>query len=126
MGGLVSVHDPYVKSWSEFEDQDADAHGKKQFFRNQDGLSKLEVSSDLPMSLQGVDAVVLAVPHSEYLDLNPEVMVNLVGGPFALVDCFCILEDDVIRRYIELGCEVKGLGRGHIKRIKDSVKKDDS
>ncbi len=39
---------------------------------------------------------------------------------------FFILEDDVIRRYIELGCEVKGLGRGHIKRIKDSVKKDNS
>ena len=126
MGGLVSVHDPYVKSWSEFEDQDIDAHGKKQFFRNQDGLSKLEVNSDLPMSLRGVDAVVLAVPHSEYLDLDPEVMVNLVGGPFALVDCFCILDDDVIRRYIELGCEVKGLGRGHIKRIKESVKKDNS
>ena len=26
-----------------------------------------------------------------------------------------------IRRYLELGCEVKGMGRGHIKRIKDSV-----
>jgi hypothetical protein len=123
MGGLVSVHDPYVKNWSEFEEQDSDAHGKKQFFRNQDGLASIEVNSDLPMSLSGVDAVVLAVPHSEYLDLDPEVMVNLVGKPFALVDCFCILEDDVIRRYIELGCEVKGLGRGHIKRIKDSVHK---
>jgi len=27
-----------------------------------------------------------------------------------------------IRRYFELGCEVKGLGRGHIKRIKDDVR----
>ena len=29
--------------------------------------------------------------------------------------------DDQIRRYLELGCEVKGMGRGHIKRIKDSI-----
>jgi len=125
MGGLVSVHDPYVKNWPEFEEQDSDIHGKKQFFRNQDVLSSIEVSSDFPMSLSGVDAVVLAVPHSEYLDLDPEVMVNLVGRPFALIDCFCILNDDTIRRYIELGCEIKGLGRGHIKRIKDSVHKGD-
>ena len=121
MGALVSVHDPYVKTWVEFENQDADSHSKMQFFRNQEGLSDIEVTSDLPMSLSGVDAVVLAVPHAEYLDLDPEVMVNLVGKPFAIIDCFCILDDDTIRRYIELGCEVKGLGRGHIKRIKDSV-----
>jgi hypothetical protein len=24
-------------------------------------------------------------------------------------------------RYLELGCDVKGMGRGHIKRIKDSI-----
>jgi hypothetical protein len=28
------------------------------------------------------------------------------------------LEDETIQRYFELGCEVKGLGRGHINRIK--------
>ena len=42
--------------------------------------------------------------------------------PVALIDCFGILSDDKIRRYLELGCEVKGLGRGHIKRIKDTVR----
>ena len=44
------------------------------------------------------------------------------GRPVAVIDCFGILDDAGIRRYFELGCEVKGLGRGHIKRIKDSVK----
>jgi hypothetical protein len=29
-----------------------------------------------------------------------------------------------IRRYFELGCEVKGLGRGHVKRIKDSIREE--
>jgi len=38
------------------------------------------------------------------------------------VDCFGILSDDKIRRYFELGCEVKGLGRGHIQRIKEDVR----
>jgi len=33
-----------------------------------------------------------------------------------------ILNDEKIKRYFELGCEVKGLGRGHVKRIKDAVK----
>jgi hypothetical protein len=42
--------------------------------------------------------------------------------PVAVIDCFGILDDAAIRRFFELGCEVKGLGRGHIKRIKDTVK----
>jgi len=40
----------------------------------------------------------------------------------AIIDCFGILDDDKIKRYFELGCEVKGLGRGHVKRIKDQVR----
>jgi hypothetical protein len=42
-----------------------------------------------------------------------------------VVDCFGILDDDRIARYLELGCDVKGLGRGHIKRIKESLRKGD-
>ena len=48
-------------------------------------------------------------------------MATIAGRPFAVVDCFCVLDDEKIRRYLELGCEVKGMGRGHIKRIKDSI-----
>ena len=36
---------------------------------------------------------------------------------------FLSLFNDKIKRYFELGCKVKGLGRGHVKRIKDAVKK---
>ena len=43
-------------------------------------------------------------------------------GPLAVVDCFGILSDDAIRRYFELGCEVKALGRGHIQRLKEEVR----
>lgn len=41
---------------------------------------------------------------------------------FAVIDCFGILDDGKIRRYLELGCEVEGLGRGHIKRPKEEIK----
>jgi len=45
-------------------------------------------------------------------------------GPVAVIDCFGILDDEKIRRYFEFGCEVKGLGRGHVKRIKDQVREE--
>jgi UDP-N-acetyl-D-glucosamine dehydrogenase len=72
-------------------------------------------------AMKGVDAIVLAVRHMEYLNLDPEKVFKAVGRPFAIIDCFCILDDEKIRSYLQLGCEVKGMGRGHIKRIKDSL-----
>ena len=66
--------------------------------------------------------MVLAVRHQAYLELNPDDIVQMTGRPAAIIDCFGILDDQKIRRYFELGCEVKGLGRGHIKRIKDEVR----
>jgi hypothetical protein len=71
--------------------------------------------------MKGADVVVLAVRHDPYLKLDPDEVVKKAGNPVAIVDCFCVLNDDQIRRYLELGCEVKGMGRGHIKRIKDSI-----
>jgi hypothetical protein len=66
--------------------------------------------------------VVLAVRHEQYRDLKPDEIVKMTGKPVSVIDCFGMLNDDVIRRYFELGCEVKGLGRGHINRIKDKVR----
>jgi hypothetical protein len=65
--------------------------------------------------------VVFAVRHQAYLSLKPEAVVEMAGRPLAVIDCFGLLDDATIRRYFELGCEVKGLGRGHVKRIKDEV-----
>jgi UDP-N-acetyl-D-mannosaminuronate dehydrogenase len=124
MGASVRVHDPYVDHWWEFEAQatyPSPGHSMARFFHRQEALSELRIEQDLKQALKGVDAVVLAVRHEPYLALDPDQMVQSVGQPFALVDCFCVLTDDRIRRYIELGCEVKGMGRGHIRRIKESV-----
>jgi len=80
------------------------------------------MQQDLGAALKGADAVILAVRHKPYLDLAPEDVVKQAGRPLAVVDCFGILDDAKIRRYFELGCEVKGLGRGHIQRIKEEVR----
>jgi hypothetical protein len=124
MGADVVVHDPYVKHWWELEKQESyPAPGKSwgRFFRNQERLNQLEVQKDLPKALRGVDAVVFAVRHQHYLKLDPNEVVAMAGRPAAIIDCFGVLDDSKIRKYFSLGCEVKGLGRGHVKRIKDEV-----
>jgi nucleotide sugar dehydrogenase len=123
MGAFMHVHDPYVDNWHEFETQDGESadFSWKRFFRNQDGLKDIIVEKDLKESLKGADAVIIAVPHDEYMELMPDQIVEWAGNPLAVIDCFGILNDDQIRRYFELGCEVKALGRGHIQRIKKEV-----
>ncbi len=124
MGAEIRVHDPYVDRWWEFENQEEyPSQGKAVFFRNQKKLKDLKVLKDLDEAVKGIDALVLAVRHAQYLGLDPEKIVESAGHPIAVIDCFGILNDDAIRRYFELGCEVKGLGRGHIQRIKDQVRR---
>jgi len=125
MGADVVVHDPYVKHWWEMEKQDtypAPDHSLARFFRNQETLADLRMIINLDETIKGADAMVIAVRHQDYLSLDPDEMVKMAGKPMAVIDCFGILNDDNIRRYFELGCEVKGLGRGHVKRIKDEVR----
>jgi len=124
MGGEVVVHDPYVKHWWEFEKQEnypSPGLSMSRFFRNQDQLNELTIGQDLAQVLKGVDGVVLAVRHKVYMALTPDEVVEMTGGKAAIIDCFGILDDNQIKRYFELGWEVKGLGRGHVKRIKDQV-----
>ena len=125
MGGEIAVHDPYVKHWWELEKQDTYPPGersRKKFFRNQNKLLGLRLQKDLKKALQGADAVVLAVRHKQYLELRPETLLEMTSRPVAVIDCFGLLNDKDIRCYFELGCEVKGLGRGHIQRIKEQVR----
>jgi UDP-N-acetyl-D-glucosamine dehydrogenase len=126
MGAEMRIHDPYVNHWYELESQDnypAPGHSWSRFFHNQKDLVNTRVQKDLPAALKQAEAVILAVPHTPYLQLNPDDVVQWAGAPLAVIDCYGILTDDKIRRYFELGCEVKGLGRGHIQRIKEEVRK---
>ncbi len=123
MGADLSVHDPYVDNWWEFEDQENHwDKSKGRFFRNQEDLAELKIQKDLAAALADCDAVVLAVRHEEYLKIKPDWLVKQVGKPLAIIDCFGILDDAAIKAYLQSGCEVKGLGRGHIKRLKESIK----
>ena len=127
MGAEMHIHDPYLEHWYELEKQDeypALGHSWARFFRNQDHLKDITVKSDLASALQGAEAMILAVPHEPYLNLDPDEIVEWAGGPLAVIDCFGILSDDNIQRYFELGCEVKALGRGHIQRIKENVRSE--
>jgi len=74
MGGGIVIHDPYVKRWWELEKQDtypAPGHSWARFFRNQEKLKDSKIEKNLPATLKGVDAVVLAVRHEAYLALDP-------------------------------------------------------
>jgi nucleotide sugar dehydrogenase len=125
MGADVVVHDPYVKHWWEMEKQDtypAPDHSLARFFRNQETLADLRMIINLDETIKGADAMVIAVRHHDYLFMDPDEMVKMAGKPMAVIDCFGILNDHNIRRYFELGCELNGLGRGHVKRIKYEVR----
>ncbi|MGM0532144.1 MAG: nucleotide sugar dehydrogenase [Bacteroidota bacterium] len=126
MGAEIRVHDPYVEHWWEFEQQDTYpgvGQSKARFFRNQEKLKNIRIEKDMKTALNGAEAVIFAVRHEAYLDLDPDEVVKTIGQPAAIIDSFGILTDEQIRRYFQLGCEVKGLGRGHIQRIKDEVRK---
>jgi UDP-N-acetyl-D-glucosamine dehydrogenase len=127
MGAEIHIHDPYVEHWYEIENQDSYPSAEyswKRFFRNQDSLKSLKVEKNIRKTLKGAEAVIFAVPHAPYLTLDPHDVVAWAGQPLAVIDCFGILTDDKIRNYLSLGCDVKGLGRGHIKRLKEDLKRD--
>jgi nucleotide sugar dehydrogenase len=126
MGAEMKVHDPYLTHWWEFEQQDTypkKGYSLSRFFRNQDKLINLKLEKNLEKAFKGADAIIFAVRHKQYLDLDPDRVFKMVGNTFAVIDCFGVLDDESIRRYFELGCEVKGLGRGHVRWIKDEVRK---
>jgi UDP-N-acetyl-D-glucosamine dehydrogenase len=124
MGAKIRVHDPYITQWLELELQDeAPEQSRARFFSRQAPLADVEIQKDMWKAMKNVKVIILAVRHTPYLALDPDEVLKAVGKPFAIIDCFLILDDAKIRRYLELGCEVKGLGRGHIKRIKENIRK---
>ena len=124
MGADIRVHDPYVDQWWEFVTQDNyPSNSLKTFFRNQKKLKDLKVLKDLAEALKGIDVLVFAVRHKAYLDLEPEEVVKAAGGPsggYRLLRHISMTGRS--RDISSLGCEVKGLGRGHIRRIKEEIR----
>jgi UDP-N-acetyl-D-glucosamine dehydrogenase len=125
MGAEIRVHDPYIDQWWEFVSQEKyPRQSLRTFFHNQKKLRELKVQKDLAEAFNGIDALVFAVRHKAYLDLDPEEVIKAIGKPVAVIDCFGLFDDRKIKGYLQLGCEVKGLGRGHIRRMKEEIRKD--
>jgi nucleotide sugar dehydrogenase len=125
MGAELKVHDPYLTHWWELEKQETypkKGYSLARFFHNQEKLSNLKIETNLDKAFKGADAIIFAVRHKQYLGIDPDELIKKTGNTVAIIDCFGILDDKEIRRYFELGCEVKGLGRGHVRRIKDEVR----
>jgi hypothetical protein len=119
MGAEIGVHDP-SEALVGLEKQDtypAPGASWARFFRNQEGLTELRIEPDLGAALKGADAVVLAVRHELYRNLTPDEVIAMTGRPVAVIDCFGLLDDPAIRRYFELGCEVKVLLWGQVFKI---------
>ncbi len=87
-GARVLCHDPYVSRWEE---------------------TGLEIPPELPDPAQA-DAVVFAVPHRMYREMDVADWLS-GAGPF-IYDCDNVLGDDMRRQLRSLGCRVESTGRG--------------
>jgi UDP-N-acetyl-D-mannosaminuronate dehydrogenase len=93
----VKVHDPYVKSWPEMEDIDIEE-------KIEDAVAEAEV-------------VVFAVGHDEYKQLEPKELIEKCSCTPLIIDCSNFISDAKIIEYLNLGCQVKGVGKGHIDNL---------
>lgn len=69
----------------------------------------MDVSSELPASTS-VDAVVLAVPHHAYKNLDLEAWLG--AGQPAVLDANAVLTEVQRRAVIEAGCAFAAIGSG--------------
>jgi len=59
--------------------------------------------------------------NGAYQELEPEQIIAMIGNPAVIINCFAMLTDTQIKTFFAAGYEVKGLGRGHMKRLKEEV-----
>ena len=90
----VVCHDMYVEFWAELETE--------------------EVYNDLDKVLKGAEVVIIAVGHTDYKTIEPAELVAKCGTKPLIIDCSNFLDDEKIKQYKDLGCKVKGVGKGHI------------
>jgi len=93
----VKCHDMYVEYWAELETE--------------------EIYNDLDKILPESDVVIFAVGHTEYKTLEPEYLVEKCGKNPLIIDCSNFLCDEKIKKFKQLGCKVKGVGKGHIENL---------
>jgi len=98
---LINVHDPYVEVWHE--------------------LGDMQVPKNLKEVLTETKVLVFAVGHREYLELEPKKVLQYAENLSLVVDCSNFLTDRKIKEYLKAGCEVRGIGKGHIDYLKSQI-----
>ncbi|MCK5680348.1 hypothetical protein KAI46_06005 [bacterium] len=63
----------------------------------------------------------LCVSVAKPKELEPEQIITMICNPAVIIDCFAMLSDTQIKTFFVAGYEVKGLGRSHMKRLKEEV-----
>jgi UDP-N-acetyl-D-glucosamine dehydrogenase len=99
-GLKCSVHDPYINSWSEVPD----AH----FIKSISELIKYDI-------------VVLATRHNQYLNIRKRSWLSFLKDRSLIVDANNILDDIKIKYLLVNKIDVIGVGKGHIKRMKNKI-----
>jgi len=95
-GADVRIHDPSVREWTERPD--------------------LNILPELAQALRGADGVILAVPHTEYVGLPAQQLVQWIGPGAFVVDAQNIVDDDKAARLRAAGLRLAGVGKGHWRR----------
>jgi UDP-N-acetyl-D-glucosamine dehydrogenase len=80
-------------------------------------MEDVKVYRDIDDVLPDADVVVFAVGHDEYKKLSPRNVIEICGTKPLIIDCSNLLDDETIKKYIALGCKVKGVGKGHISHL---------
>lgn len=87
MGALVSCHDPYVKFWDEM---------------------KIDILSTLP-PCRGFDAVLFAIPHSEYMEIDLLQWVEDYQAT-KILDSFMVFSSEERHRCRQQGLDINAIG----------------
>ncbi len=127
MGAEIRVHDPYVEHWWELEEQEsypATGQSKARFFHRQERLGRRCASSGTcgPRCAGPTRSSSPCATARTSISI-PTPWCARSASRASSSTASAILDDERIRRYFELGCEVKGMGRGHIQRLKESVRR---
>lgn len=95
---IVKAHDPYVEFWPEMEN--------------------VNIQPDLENAVKDAQIIIFAVGHKEYTSLDPDHLLRMCRYKPLIVDCSNFICNLKIKRYIELGCQVTGVGKGHINYLR--------
>jgi UDP-N-acetyl-D-glucosamine dehydrogenase len=99
-GAKCFVNDPYLDNWKEVPEA--------QFIAFDEGLSQMDI-------------LVFATRHNLYLEAGKEYLVQISKSQAFLVDTFDILDDDKIKFLLAHDREVIGVGKGHIKKLRQEL-----